>query len=244
MPLIRAMCVRVTPSGYCSLLGCTVNSDMIFEWASSFPLVDKYLREDMPKVVDVPPIAHYMWRLGHLNRTDFFDALSPHKPPNVRPIDIPVTTDKDSIMGPSWLIRNLKNDPPDSIYLRIKLFRDFEHKSADALGVSYVSARAGSPGAREFWGTNKDDFLQNMGGSKTPGTSSLGFFEAKPVYLLGATLLCALVDWGLWVKKKVNTNGASASQFAFQVYHNHPYLDKSAAFTSGPYISPILKTFP
>ena len=41
-----------------------VSSAMIFEWASSFPPVDKYLREEMPKVVDVAPIAHYMWRLA------------------------------------------------------------------------------------------------------------------------------------------------------------------------------------
>ena len=108
-----------------------------------------------------------------------------------------MVTDKDSIVGPSWVIRNIQKDPPDSIYLRIKLFRDFEHKAAEALGVSYLSVPAGSPGAREFWGTNKDDFLRKMGDSKTPGTSSLGFFKAKPVYLLGATLLCALVDWGL-----------------------------------------------
>jgi len=128
---------------------------MIFEWASSFPLVDKYLREEMPRVVDVAPIAHYMWRLGHLNRKDFFDALSPHKPPNVRPIDIPVVTDKDSIVGPSWLIRNIQKDPPDSIYLRITLFRDFEHKTADALSESYVPVPARSPGAREFSGTTK-----------------------------------------------------------------------------------------
>ena len=217
---------------------------MIFEWASSFPLVDKYLREEMPKVVDVPPIAHYMWRLGHLNRKDFFDALSPHNPPNIRPIDIPVATDKDSILGPSWLIRNLKNDPPDSIYLRIKLFRDFEHKSADALGESYVSVPAGSPGAREFSGTAKGGFIRTLSGSKLPGQSSMGFFKAKPVYLLGATLLCALVEWGLWVKKKVNSKGASADQFALQVYHNSPYLDKSAVFTPGPYAIPILNSFP
>jgi hypothetical protein len=217
---------------------------MIFEWASSFPLVDKYLREEMPKVVDVPPIAHYMWRLGHLNRKDFFDALSPHNPPNVRPIDIPVVTDKDSIVGPSWLIRNIKKDPPDSIYLRIKLFRDFEHKTADALGESYVSVPAGSPGAREFSGTAKDGFIQNMSGSKLLGKSSLGFFKAKPVYLLGATLLCALVDWGLWVKKKVNTKGASANQFALQVYHSLPHLDKSAVLVPGDHSFPDLKTFP
>ena len=95
------------PLGLLLVVRCALNSTMIFEWASSFPLVDKYLREDMPKVVDVPSIAHYMWRLGHLNRKDFFDALSPHNPPNIRPIDIPVATDKDSIVGPSWLIRNL-----------------------------------------------------------------------------------------------------------------------------------------
>ena len=83
-----------------------------------------------------------------------------------------------------------------------------------------------------------------MSGSKLPGQSSLGFFKAKPVYLLGATLLCALVDWGLWVKKKVNTGGASANQFALQVYHNHPHLDKSAVLVPGAHSFPVLKTFP
>jgi hypothetical protein len=149
---------------------------MIFEWASSFPLVDKYLREEMPKVVDVPPIAHYMWRLGHLNRKDFFDALNPHNPPNIRPIDIPVATDKDSIVGPSWLIRNIKKDPPDSIYLRITLFRNFEHKSADALGVSHVPVSAGTPGAREFSGTVQRWFHSKHGWLEAAGKAQLGFF--------------------------------------------------------------------
>ncbi len=45
------------------------NSDMIFKEASSFPSVDKCLREEMPKVVEVPAILHFMWRLaGHESR--------------------------------------------------------------------------------------------------------------------------------------------------------------------------------
>jgi hypothetical protein len=96
----------------------------------------------------------------------------------------------------------------------------------------------------EFSGTAKDGFIRSISGSKVPGQSSMGFFKAKPVYLLGATLLCALVEWGLWVKKKVNSKGASADQFALQVYHNSPYLDKSAVFTPGPYAIPILNSFP
>ena len=146
-----------------------VSSAMIFEWASSFPLVDKYLREEMPKVVDVAPIAHYMWRLGHLNRKDFFDALSPHKPPNVRPIDIPVATDKDSIVGPSWLIRNIKKDPPDSIYLRITLFRDFEHKTARCPRRKLrpcpgeVSGGSGVFGHRQRWFSSKHERLEATG---------------------------------------------------------------------------------
>lgn len=147
-------------------------------------------------------------------------------------------------MGPSWLIRNIQKDPPDSIYLRFTLFRNFEHKTADALGESYVPVPAGSPGAREFSGAAKDGLIQNMSGSKLPGQSGFGFFKAKPVNLFGATLLCALVDWGLWVKKKANTGGASANQFALQVYHNHPHLDKSAVLVPGDHYFPVLKTFP
>ena len=51
-------------------------------------------------------------------------------------------------------------------------------------------------------------------------------------------------EWGLWVKKKVKSKDASADQFALQVYHNSPYLDKSAVFTPGPYAIPILNSFP
>ena len=54
-----------------------VSSAMIFEWASSFPLVDKYLREEMPKVVDVAPIAHYMCRLALEQRRLFRRAQPP-----------------------------------------------------------------------------------------------------------------------------------------------------------------------
>jgi len=48
----------------------------------------------------------------------------------------------------------------------------------------------------------------------------------------------------LWVKKKVNTNGASAEQFSLQVYHDLPYSDKSTVFASGPYSFPRPETFP
>ena len=78
---------------------------MIFKEASSFPLVDKYLREEMPKVVEVPAILHFMWRLGKLNKKDLASALNPGELPML----IPFRTAPDGFNRATFLVHTKRS---------------------------------------------------------------------------------------------------------------------------------------
>lgn len=121
---------------------------MIFPRAADFPKCKLYLRDEMPKVVRVPRIANAMRELGRLDGALFDRALKPGTQPTLLLFDRPMPS--DSILGERWLI---PRDKSGRMVLNVSLFEDFEAQSSDRLmGTAHVSARPGSPGAREFSG--------------------------------------------------------------------------------------------
>jgi hypothetical protein len=192
-----------------------------------FPGVAKYLREEMPKVVDVPRIVHFMLRIGKLDKQELAAALDPNNLPELVPkfpfamLHVaPIPT--RSIVRDLWAI---PKDFPNRIFLNLKLFEDLENRTPDSLTSSHVSVPKGSPDSREFSGVVKDGLTEQLVGSKStdPKFRSLGFFKDTHVFSLGATLLCALVDFGLWTKEK-KIDSRAAAQFALEVYRTSAFL--------------------
>jgi len=153
---------------------------MIFPRAADYPKCNRYLREEMPKVVRVPRIANAMRELGGLDSALFAQALRPGTPPTLTLFDRPMP--QDSILGERWLI---PRDSSGRIVLNVSLFEDFEAQSGNRLmGTAHVSARPGSPGAREFNGTfDRRGIVQTLGGGPpAPGGEqrSLGTIARNP----------------------------------------------------------------
>jgi hypothetical protein len=192
---------------------------MIFPRAADFPKCNKYLREEMPKVVRVPRIANAMRELGRLDSALFAQALKPGTQPTLTLFDRPMP--HDSILGERWLI---PRDASGRVVLNVSLFEDFEAQSGRRLkAVAHVSARPGSPGSREFNGTfDRRGIIETMGGgSPAPGDErrSIGHYREQALFRFGACLLGALVDWGLWTQQGRADEGAAA-RFAVHAYRS------------------------
>lgn len=192
---------------------------MIFPRAADFPRCNRYLRDEMPKVVRVPRIANAMRELGHLDRALFDRALKPGTQPTQLLFDRPMPY--DSILGEKWLI---PRDNSGRIVLIVSLFEDFESRSGyELLGTAHVSARPGSPGTREFSGAfDRRGIIETMvGGPPRPGSAmrSIGHYQEKPLFCFGACILGALVDWGLWMQEGREDKEA-ATRFAVHAYRS------------------------
>lgn len=195
---------------------------MIFTRAADFPKSDQYLRQALPKVLNVPRIVNAMREFGGLSRTAFADSLRPGKPPSLVPSWIPIASAPPALF---WIV------PPDAtnrIFLKESLFVDFEKRSgADFLTIGHVSAAKGTPGAREFSGTfDRRGMLDTLsGGPPQPGTNmrSLGFHREKDMFMLGAAALGALVIWSLWHNQGKKDSGAAATRFAAHAYRSIPF---------------------
>lgn len=195
---------------------------MIFTRAANFPKADQYLRQELPKVLDVPRIVNAMREFAGLNRSAFADALRPDKPPTLVPSWIPTASAPPALF---WIV------PPDAsnrIFLKENLFVDFEKRSgADFLTFGHVSAAKGTPGAREFSGTfDKRGMLDSLsGGPPQPGTKtrSLGFHREKDMFMLGSAVLGALVSWSQWSNQGKKDSHAAATRFAVHAYRSIPF---------------------
>ncbi|MBK8337203.1 MAG: hypothetical protein IPL03_11690 [Sterolibacteriaceae bacterium] len=192
---------------------------MIFPRAAEFPKCNKYLRDEMPKVVRVPRIANAMRELGRLDGALFARALKPGTQPTLTLFDKPMPY--DSILGERWLI---PRDQSGRMVLNVSLFEDFETQSGKRLkGDAHVSARPGSPGAREFNGTfDRRGIIQTLGGGPPhPGldTHSIGHYREKALFRFGACILGALVDWGLW-SQEGRADEKAATRFAVHAYRS------------------------
>jgi hypothetical protein len=192
---------------------------MIFPRAADYPKCNLYLRDEMPKVVRVPRIANAMRELGRLDGALFARALKPGTEPTLMLFDKPMPS--DSILGERWLI---PRDKSGRIMLNVSLFLDFEAQSGGRLkGEAHVSARPGSPGAREFSGAfDRRGIIETMvGGSPRPGSAmrSIGHYQEKPLFRFGACILGALVDWGLWMQEGREDKDA-ATRFAVHAYRS------------------------
>lgn len=192
---------------------------MIFPRATEFPRCNKYLREELPKVVRVPRIANAMREIGQLDIGLFARALSPGNPPTLVLFDTPMP--QDSILGESWLV---PRDSSGRIVLKVSLFENFESQSGAKLKATpHVSAPAGSPGSREFNGRfDGRGIITTMGGGPPfagSGKRSIGHYREKDVFRFGACILGALVDWSLRTLQGREDTGA-ATRFAAHAYRS------------------------
>ncbi len=192
---------------------------MIFPRAADFPKCNLYLRDEMPKVVRVPRIANAMRELGRLDGALFDRAVKPGTQPTLLLFDRPMPS--DSILGERWMI---PRDKSGRMVLNVSLFEDFEAQSGDLLmGTAHVSARPGSPGAREFSGRfDRRGIIETMAGSAPrpgSGTRSIGLYREKALFRFGACILGALVDWGLWTQEGREDKEA-ATRFAVHAYRS------------------------
>ena len=190
---------------------------MIFPRATEFPRCNRYLRDEMPKVVRVARIAKAMREIAGIDAEHFAQALRPGTPPTLVPFDKPMPS--DSILGERWLV---PRDKSNRIVLNVNLFEDFEAQSGKKLMSSaHVSARPGSPGAREFNGRfDARGIVEQMGGGppQPGGNKSIGHYREVDMFRFGACLLGALVDWALLQQGRENPS--AALHFAVHAYRS------------------------
>lgn len=188
---------------------------MIFPRALDFPRSDKYLREELPKVLNVPRIMNALREIGKLSASEVSLALRPGNPPTLWPSRAPMPF--GSSLGPPWVV------PPDKsnrILLHTFLFEAFEKQSGmNFLTTAHVNAPKGTPGAREFGGEfDSRGMIARLGGS-TRSLPSIGYYREAKLFALGASVLGALVEWGIWTHESRQDRTAGGS-FAAHAYRN------------------------
>ena len=192
---------------------------MFFPRSAQYPNCSRYLRQSLPGVVRVPRIAIAMQEIAGLDAKQFAQALLPGAMPTLVPSDTPPFS-FPAVLGPSWKVAR---DGSNRIALDVRLFDDFEAGFGPTLMTqAHVSAKPGTPGAREFNGRfDSRGIIETMGGgAPRPGSDarSIGYYREADVFRFGVCVLGALVDWAL--VRQGRPSAGAADRFAAHAYRS------------------------